>query len=120
MNKLFFTGRVAAAPILTNHGETKVTKFTLIRNEYAGRDEGSGESKERQVSIQFTAFGSRGEAIAKNVLKGDQLIVEARLSNNDFTDGEGVERYGFNFVVADFEFGAPGEAKREQLAKRRG
>ncbi|MGF6766152.1 single-strand DNA-binding protein [Paraburkholderia sp. GAS33] len=119
MNKLFFTGRVASAPVLSTHGETKVTKFTLIRNEYAGRDEDSGDSRERVVNIQFTAFGARGEAIAKNVMKGDQLIVEARLSNNNFTDGDDIERYGFNFVVSDFEFGAPGEAKREQLAKRR-
>ena len=90
MHKLFFTGRVAAAPVLSNHGDSKVTKFTLISNEYTGRDEGSGEAKERQVRIRFTAFGSRGEAIAKNVLKGDQLIVEAKLSNNDFTDAERV------------------------------
>ncbi|KAE8756752.1 single-stranded DNA-binding protein [Paraburkholderia madseniana] len=118
MNKLFFTGRVVAAPVLANHGDSKVTKFTLISNEYAGRDEGSGEAKERQVKIQFTAFGSRGEAIARNVLKGDQLIVEAKLSNNDFTDGEGIERYGYNFTVDNFDFGAPGELKRAQLARR--
>jgi single-strand DNA-binding protein len=118
MNRLFFTGRVAAAPVLANHGDSKVTKFTLISNEYAGRDEGSGETKERQVRIQFTAFGSRGEAIARNVLKGDQLIVEAKLSNNDFTDGEGIERYGYNFTVDNFDFGAPGELKRAQLARR--
>jgi single-strand DNA-binding protein len=118
MNKLFFTGRVAAAPVLANRGNSKVTKFTLISNEYAGRDEGSGEATERQVRIQFTAFGSRGEAIARNVLKGDQLFVEAKLSNNDFTDGEGIERYGYNFTVDNFDFGAPGELKRAQLARR--
>ena len=118
MNRLFFTGRVAAAPVLANHGDSKVTKFTLISNEYADHDEGSGEAKERQVRIQFTAFGSRGEAIARNVLKGDQLIVEAKLSNNDFTDGEGIERYGYNFTVDNFDFGAPGELKRAQLARR--
>lgn len=115
MNKFWFVGHVAAAPVLSNHGDTK---FTLIRNEYAGKDEGSGEARERQVSIQFTAFGPRGEAIAKHVMKGDQLSVEARLENNNFKDGEGVERFGFNFVVKDFEYGAPGQAKRRQLAER--
>lgn len=118
-NALHFEGRVASAPVLSNHGDTKVTKFTLIRNEYAGKDDG-GDRRERSVSIQFTAFGQRGEAIAKHAMKGDQLIVMARLSNNNFTDGDGVERYGYNFVVEDFTFGAPGEAKRAQLAARRG
>ncbi|PRX26124.1 single-strand DNA-binding protein [Paraburkholderia sp. BL18I3N2] len=118
MNQLFFTGRVAATPVLSNHGDSKVAKFTLISNEYAGRDESSGEAKERQLRIQFTAFGSRGEVIARNVLKGDQLIVEAKLSNNDYLDGQGVERYGYNFTVDNFEFGAPGELRRAQLARR--
>jgi single-strand DNA-binding protein len=31
-------------------------------------------------------------------------------------DGEGV--YGYNFVVQEFDFGAPGPQKREQLGER--
>ena len=118
MNALHFDGRLTAAPILTAHGTVKVTKFTLIRNDYAGKDEDSGERKETPVSIQFTAFGVRGEAIARNAMKGDQLIVTAHLANNDYTDSNDIERYGYNFIIDDFTFGAPGEAKRARLAQR--
>lgn len=118
MNALHFDGRLASAPIISNHGNTKVAKFTLIRNDYAGKDPASGERREREVSIQFTAFDGIGEAIAKNGVKGDQLIVTARVSNNNYTDSNDVERYGFNFTVEEFTFGAPGAAKREQLAQR--
>lgn len=119
MNKLFFTGRVAAAPEFKRHGATAVTKFRLIRNEYAGKDD-KNEAMERQVAVPFTAFGKIAEAISEHVLKGDQLVIEARLENNKFTDGQGVERYDYNFIVAEFEFGAPGEEKRKQLAERAG
>lgn len=118
MNKLVFVGRVASAPTLRQQGDVTVVTFTLIRNEYAGHDEGKDEAKERKVAVQFTAFGKRGEAISRHVRTGDQLIVEARLENNNYTDGQGVERYGFNFVAQDFEFGAPGEASRRELESR--
>lgn len=117
MNKFFFAGRLAAAPVMTRHGQTVVAKFRLIRNEYAGKDD-DGDGKERDVAIPFVCFGPRAEAVAKNVMKGDQLLIEARVENNNFTDNEGQDHYEYNFVVQNFEFGAPGPEKRKQLAER--
>lgn len=119
-NAFHFDGRVAKAPTLTRPANTSVCKFTLIRNEYAGTDEGGNARPERVVSVQFTAFGKRAEAIAQHAMEGDQLIVTASISNNNHKDSDQKDVYGFNFVVDDFDFGAPGPKKREQLASRRG
>ena len=116
MNNLAFVGRVASTPTLTTHGTTKVCKFTLIRNEFAGTDDAGG-AKQRKVAIPFTAFGSRAEAIAEHVMTGDQLIVQASIENNNYTKGD-VERFDYNFKVVEFDFGAPGESKRAQLQRR--
>lgn len=114
MQKNVFVGNLARPATVTGSGERAVTRFTLIANEYAGKDKETGESRERAVAIQFTAFRAKGEAIAKNALKGDQLIVDWRIENNDYEkDGETV--YTYNFVVEDFAFGAPGKEKREQF-----
>lgn len=112
----YFSGRVAAAPTTQGTGDKTVTKFTLIKNEYAGKDSQSGEIKERTVSIQFTAFRGKADAIAKNVNKGDQLIVSYRIENNHYEkDGEDV--YGYNFIIDDFEFGAPGSLSRAKFSE---
>lgn len=113
MNALHFVGRLASAPTQTGTGDKAVVKFTLIQNQYAGKDEG-GETKTRTVAIQFTAFRAKGEAIAKNCMKGDQLIVCASISNNNYTKDD-VDHYDFNFVVNEFEFGAPAAEKRAAL-----
>lgn len=115
MNIVIFTGRAAVTPELETHGETKVTRFRLIRNEYAGKDD-NGERRERQVSVPFTAFGRLAERLAESVLVGDQLQVHAAIRNNNYTDGKGVERYDFNFEAQEVEFGAPGAEKRKKLA----
>lgn len=115
MNLLIFTGRMAATPELKQHGETTLTRFRLIRNEYAGKDE-QGHRKERQVTVPFTAFGKKAELIANNVMVGDQLVVHGSISNNNFTDAQEVERYDYNFEVEAIEFGAPGAEKRKKMA----
>ena len=103
-NITIFTGRLAADPELSTYGKgknaTKVTRLTLIRNEYAGKDK-----DDRKVAVQFTAFGQQAEALADHTAKGDQLEVTARIENNDY-EKDGAKVYGFNFIVTDFEFGA--------------
>lgn len=117
MNHGMFTGRLAKAPTLSGHGDKAYAKFTLIDNVYVGRDE-RDQAKTEQVSIQFTAFRGRAEAIARNCYKGDQLIVHYSLKNNNYDDGQGNTTYGYDFIVEEFDFGAPGPEKREELASR--
>jgi single-strand DNA-binding protein len=117
MNNFMLSGRLAKAPTLTRPSGAVVCRFTLIRNEYRGVD-GSGEKREeRKVAIPLTAFDAQAEAIAKHAMQGDQLVVRARVENHNY-EKDGQEVYGFNFVVQEFEFGAPGSKKREQLAER--
>jgi len=117
MNHLHFTGRLAKAPTLTGNGDKAYAKFTLIRNEYAGKGQ-AGDQLEKQVSIQFTAFRRKAEAIAEYCRKGDQLTILARVENNNYQK-DGVDHFDFSFVVDEFEFGAPGAEKRSELASRR-
>lgn len=117
MNRFYFEGRAADAPELSETGSgVKIARLRLIQNEYAGQEEG-GERRERITTIQFTAFNKTAEILARNVLKGDQLFVAARIRNNNY-EAEGRAIYGFNFEVDEFTFGAPGAAKREKLAER--
>jgi len=119
MQQNVFTGNLAGASVMTGSGDRAVCRFTLIANEYAGKDKDLGTAKERAVSIQFTAFRAKAETICKNAMKGDQLIVTHRIENNSYEKG-GEMIYGFNFIVEDFVFGAPGKEKREQFLSRAG
>ncbi|MCR5860126.1 single-stranded DNA-binding protein [Mesorhizobium sp. J428] len=115
-----FAGRLADAPALRRTASGAVCRFTLISNEYAGKDD-NNNSLERAVRVQFVAFNKKGEAIAENCRRGDQLIVQWSLRNNDYQDSKtGETVYGFDFRVEDFEFGAPGSIKRAELQERQG
>ncbi|MGH8256797.1 MAG: single-stranded DNA-binding protein, partial [Steroidobacteraceae bacterium] len=60
-----------------------------------------------------------GEAIAKSARKGDQLIVEAKIRSNNWTDQQGDRQYDYSFIAESFRFGAPGKVKREEFDERR-
>jgi len=111
-------GNLAKNPELIAKGDISYTRFCLIGNDYAGKDE-DGSAREVVTSLWFVAFGGLGEALASNALKGDQLIVEARIRANNWTDPQGEKQYDYSFIVDGFRFGAPGRAKRDELEQRR-
>ncbi|HEY6484343.1 MAG TPA: single-stranded DNA-binding protein [Steroidobacteraceae bacterium] len=107
-------GNLARNPELVAKSDTLYTRFCLVGNDYAGKDE-EGATREVITSLWFVAFGALGEAIARNARKGDQLIVDARIRANNWTDKQGEKQYDHSFVVQGFRFGAPGKAKREEF-----
>jgi single-strand DNA-binding protein len=111
-------GNLAKDPALAVKGDTTYARICLVGNDYAGKDD-EGNVRETVTSLWFVAFESLGEAIAKNARKGDQLILQAQIRSNNWTDKEGEKQYDYSFVVQNFRFGAPGKVKREELAARR-
>ncbi|MGA9027485.1 MAG: single-stranded DNA-binding protein [Steroidobacteraceae bacterium] len=110
-------GNLAKNPELAVKGDTTYTRICLVGNDYAGKDE-EGNPREAVTSLWFVAFEGLGETIAKNARKGDQLILQAQIRANNWTDKDGEKQYDHSFVVQTFRFGAPGRIKREELAAR--
>ena len=106
-------GNLARNPELTVKGDTTYARFCLVGNDYAGQDDG-GTNREVVTSLWFVAFGALGETIARRARKGDQLIVEARVRANTWTDRQGQKQYDHSFVVQGIRYGAPGRVKREE------
>jgi single-strand DNA-binding protein len=120
MNSFTLTavGNLARNPELVARNDSSYTRFCLVGNDYAGKDE-EGASREVVTSLWFVAFGPMGEALAHSARKGDQLIVEAHIRANNWTDKQGEKQYDHSFIADGFRFGAPGKLKREELEARR-
>jgi single-strand DNA-binding protein len=115
---LIAIGNLARNPELTAKDDTLYARFCLVGNDYGGRNE-DGEARQVATSIWFVAFGHLAESITKNARKGDQLIVTAQMKSNTWIDRQGETQYDYSFIAQGFRFGAPGKAKREELAAMR-
>ncbi|HEY1725045.1 MAG TPA: single-stranded DNA-binding protein [Steroidobacteraceae bacterium] len=111
-------GNLANHPELIVKGDVSYTRFCLIGNDYAGKDE-AGSAREIITTLWLVAFGGLGEAIANNARKGDQLIVDAHIRSSNWTDEQGDKQYDYSFIADAFRFGAPGKIRREELEARR-
>jgi single-stranded DNA-binding protein len=112
---LIAIGNLARNPELITTGETPYARFCLVGNDYTGKDE-KGSVQQIVTSIWFVAFGTLGETIARTTRKGDQLILEARVRANTWTDKRGETQYDHSFIAQGFRFGSPGGATRAALA----
>jgi single-strand DNA-binding protein len=116
---LIAVGNLARDPELTTKGDLVYARFCLVGNDYAGRDE-EGASREVVTSLWFTAFGPIGEAIARTCRTGDQLILDAHVRANQWTDSDGDRQYSHSYIVDAFKFGAPGRLRRAELERTYG
>ena len=114
---LIAVGNLAKDPELAAKGDITYTRFCLVGNDYAGKDE-DGNSREATTTLWFVAFEALGEVIAKTARKGDQLIVQSQVRSDNWTDKEGEKHYDHSFIVQGFRFGAPGKIRREELSRR--
>ena len=112
-NRGYFTGRVARPIDLREGRESHVCYFTLIRDDYAGVD--AAGTRSRTVTLPLKAFGKRAQLLARKVNVGDQLMVEYSIRNRVRRAGELPQ---FEFIVRDFDFGAPGQITRERWRER--
>jgi single-stranded DNA-binding protein len=103
--RLTAVGQLARNPELSIKEEIILARFCLVGTDEIAESERDG-SKEVVTSLWFLAFGEIASMIARNSRKGDQLILEARIVANHWTDRQGNKQHGHTFIVTGFRFGA--------------
>jgi len=82
-------------------GEVAKGVVTIISN----TKRGSGDERtEEATAIQWTLWGAQAENAAEYLGKGSRVNVIGRLRNNNYTDGEGRDVYGFGFTVEELDY----------------
>lgn len=99
-SKIVIMGNLTADPEQrTTPNGRELTRFTIAVNTRMGAG--------REDSVAFyrcTVWGSRGEAVAKYVSKGQQLLVSGTLTVSSFQGKDGASRQSLDVNVDDFSF----------------
>lgn len=103
INKVILMGRLTADPeIRQTQNGTAVAKFTVaINRQYA--DKQTGERQADFISVQ--AWRQTAEFVGKYFKKGNMIIVEGTLQNNNYTDQNGTKHYGYVVNAEHINFG---------------
>lgn len=99
-SKIVIMGNLTADPEQrTTPNGRELTSFTIAVNTRAGAGR-----EENTTFYRCTMWGNRGEAIAKYVTKGQQLLVSGTLSARSYQAKDGTERQSLEVNVDDFSF----------------
>ena len=110
-NIVILVGNLGADPqSRTTSGGTDVATFSLGTSRVKRDSEGktykddSGFTAKDTEWHRVTCFNGLGRTIAQHAVKGMLVSVRGRLHNTRWTDGEGVERFGYEVIADDVQF----------------
>jgi single-strand DNA-binding protein len=103
MNKVLLLGHLGADPeVKTTSTGHAVCHFRIATTEsYLDKDK---NKKERTEWHRITVWGRRGEALAKILTKGTQVLVEGRLETSSY-EKNGEKRYSTTVIATDVFLG---------------
>ena len=110
-NIVILVGNLGADPqSRTTTGGTDIATFSLgtsrVKRDSEGKtykDESGFTAKDTEWH-RVTCFNGLGRVIAQHAVKGMLVSVRGRLHNTRWTDGEGVERFGYEIIADDVQF----------------
>lgn len=99
MNKVIQTLRLVNDPELKTYGEDK--KLVSFRGAVKKRFKKSNDEPDN--FFNYTAYGKTAEFIAKYFKKGQMMIIEGEINNNNY-EKDGVKHYTNQIVIDTVEF----------------
>ena len=103
INKVQLLGNLGADPeVRSFQNGGRVLTFSLATSE-SWKDRDSGERRERTTWHRVSIFADGLIDVAEKYLKkGSKVLVEGKLENREWTDGEGVKRYSTEVALRPF------------------
>lgn len=99
MNRVFLVGRLTQDPKLRyTASKTPVANFAIASNRRTRQAD--GERREEVVFVDVTVWNQQAEACAEHLRKGRPVLVDGRLTMDQWTDDRGGKRVRL-FITAE-------------------
>ena len=95
MNKFILKGYIGNI-----ESEKTYTKISIATTRSYKNDKGEYETD----WFNAVAFNGTADFISKYFSKGDMILAEGNIQNNDYIDKEGIEHHSFSFIIITVEF----------------
>ena len=100
-NKVSLIGRLGAQPeVVTLDSGVKFARFSIATNEsYKGKD---GAWKENTQWHNLKAWGKTAELVSRLLDKGQEIVIEGKIVNENYETKKGEKRYSTSIEVNEF------------------
>lgn len=107
LNKVIMMGRLCDDPeFRQTQSQIPVCRFRIAINRPKAKD-----GQDKADFINCVAWRSSAEFVSRYFSKGSMIVIEGKMQNNDYTDGNGVKHYSYEVLCDNVTFG---ESKKAQ------
>lgn len=107
LNKVIMMGRLCDDPdFKQTQSQIPVCRFRIAINRPKAKD-----GSDKADFINCVTWRSSAEFVSRYFSKGSMIVIEGRMQNNDYTDGNGVKHYSYEVLCENVSFG---ESKKAQ------
>lgn len=90
-NKVQLIGHLGNAPEIKEIGGKKLARFSIATNDTY--QNAKGEKVKETIWHSLIAWGKVADIVEKFLNKGDEVAIEGKLINRNYTDKEGIKKY---------------------------
>jgi single-strand DNA-binding protein len=96
MNQIIIQGNLGSDPEVKQAGEYELCNFSLAHTPWS-KTKGEGEP----IWFKVTVWGNKVEAVARELRKGDSVMVTGKLGLSTYTNKDGVEKTSLEINATD-------------------
>ncbi len=100
MNKIILKGNLSTEPENKTNDTTAIARFNIAVNRKYTKQ---GEEKKTDF-FGITVFGKLAETVINYLHKGNQIVLEGRIENNNYQDKDGNMQYHNAIIMESFDF----------------
>lgn len=99
-NSVQLVGHLGKNPEITNLEKgKKLARFSLATNDYSTTQDGKKVNNTTWHNI--VAWDHKAEFAEKHLVKGNEVMIQGRISNRTYTDKEGQTKYISEIIIYD-------------------
>jgi len=99
-NNVQLIGHIANEPEIKNlDGGKKLANITIVTTEEYFKE--NGDKGEQTFYHRVSAWGKTADFIEKNIIKGQEVAAEGKLSHRSYDDKDGQKRYITEVIAND-------------------
>lgn len=100
LNKVILMGRLTADPeFRQTTGGTPCCRFRIAINRPTSK-----EGNQQTDFINIVCWRQKAEFVSHYFAKGDMIMIEGQMRNNDYTDNNGTKHYSFEVLAENVSF----------------
>lgn len=114
MQKMWASARMGKEPDIKEKDGKFYGRLSVATDGGLTKDKETDKYMQKTAWLDVSVFGNDAKFCKEYINKGDLVSLELQVQNNKWTDKEGKDTYGYDFICKEIKLSAKAEQKTDE------